>query len=109
MTLRLADPDAAYPARIAVDVPSQAGGAERAEMEVRFRLLADDEIDRLLAESQAALLERAVADWSGVEDHAGEPLPCTPENVARVCGLAYWRRSAVNAYMRFAAGLPEKN
>lgn len=39
----------------------------------------------------------------------GAPLPCTPENIARLCGVAYWRRAVVNAYMRFVAGLPAKN
>ena len=109
MPLKLADPDASYAARVEVDVPLPDGGTERHGMDVRFRLLADAEVDALVVDSQAALLERALAGWDGVEDHDGTPLPCTPENVTRLCGVAYWRRAVVNAYMRFVAGLPAKN
>ncbi len=109
MTLKLADPDATYAARVDVEVPLPDGGTERHVMDVRFRLLGDAEVDALVVDGQAVLLGRVLADWSGVEDHDGTPLPCTPENVARLCGVAYWRRAVVNAYMRFVAGLPAKD
>ena len=43
-----------------------------------------------------ALARYAVLEWEGVGDVNGEPLPCTPENVARLIDLdematAFWR------------------
>ncbi len=106
---RLADPNETYPTPVAVDVPAPGGGTAPQTFVCRFRLLEDAEIDRLAAESDAALLRRAIAGWSDIADHDGAPLACTEENVDRLARIAYFRRAAVDAYVRFVAGLPEKN
>jgi hypothetical protein len=43
-----------------------------------------------------ALARYAVLDWEGVGDGEGQPLPCTPDNIARLMDLdematAFWR------------------
>ena len=103
---RLADPDHAWPGTIEVAVP---GRDEPMRHPARWRLLDDDEIDRLLAQSSTALLKRALAGWDGIEEHDGTPLPHSERAVERLCRVPYWRRAAVDAYMRFVSGLPEKN
>lgn len=58
----------------------------------RMARVADSEADATMAKFQAelevameALIVSAVAEWENV-DWDGKPLPCTPENVLRICG-----------------------
>ena len=106
---RLPPPDRTYSVPVDVDLPGDGGGTEPAQYTAVFRLLGDGEVDALTAQSYAALLRRAVADWRDVHGADGEPLPCTPEHLDMLCAVPHWRRATVSAYMRWIAGLPRKN
>ena len=103
---RLANPDDTWRSRLDVAVP---GDEAPQSHYVWWRVLDDDEINTLLAQSGQALLERAMANWEGVATFDGKELPFSPENLARLCQVPYWRRAAVDAYLRWIAGLPSKN
>lgn len=105
---RLAKTDELYSYPVSVEVPAD-GGPERQVFHARFRLIEDGEIDRLLAKSPQELLKRAIGGWSEVYGENGEELPFDEANLAKLCRIAYFRRATVDAYVRFAAGLPEKN
>lgn len=58
----------------------------------RMARIADSEADATMAKFQAeletameALIVAAVAEWENIE-WEGKPLPCTAENVLRICG-----------------------
>ena len=105
---RLANPDDSWPATVEVDVP---GEDKPQSHRARWRVLPDAEINRLLARQRGAqaLLERALAGWEDVREHDGSEIPFSVDAIARLCEVAYWRRAAVDAYLRWVAGLPEKN
>ena len=103
---RLADPGDDYPGWIEVRVP---GADAPLRHPVRWRWLPDDEINPLLAASPSALLRRVVVGWDAVHDHDGGAIDFSPESLEALLNVAYWRRAATDAYLRFVAGLPEKN
>ena len=55
------------------------------------------------------LMQRVIADWRGVGDESGDPLPCTPDNVARLCRIGYVAAALTEAYFRALTGRAEKN
>lgn len=104
---RLASPDDTYPGSVEAMVP---GADAPQRFPVRWRLLKDSEINALLAQGSATLLKRAVAGWEGVHEHDGTAIPFSDQNLALLLDKApYVRRAMLDAYVRFAAGQPEKN
>lgn len=55
------------------------------------------------------LLQQVILGWTGVHDEDGEPLDCTPENVARLCRIGYVATALTQAYFRALTGRAEKN
>lgn len=103
---RLANSDDVYPGTVVVDVP----GADAPQRHpVSWRLIGDREINRLLAQSAHALLQRVIAGWGGLAHNNGAEIAFDADGLALLCDVPYWRRAAVDAYLRFVTGLPEKN
>ncbi len=71
--------------------------------EAAAELEADGETPR------APLLQRVLTGWEGVQDETGEPLPCTPDNIARLIRIGYVGSVIVEAYFRALTGRTEKN
>ncbi len=107
MTFRLADPKAAYPTPVVVDVPA-ADGPQRHECVLHFRLLSGEKYRDLAAEGDAALLRRVVAGWDDISAADGEPLEFSAENLSALTDIPYFSRAVVDAYLLFMAGLPGK-
>ncbi len=103
---QLADPQATYPTAVTVRVPHGDAHID-AECTVIFRVLPASEASRLSLRSDQALLKEAVAGWDGILDEDGKPIPCTPENIARVSERPYFASAAVGAYL--ARFHPRKN
>lgn len=78
---------------------------------VTFRALPLDEAaDAMEGDApREPLLERVVIGWDGVQDEDGEALPCTPENVRRLCRIGYVGAALTEAYFRALTGRAEKN
>lgn len=55
------------------------------------------------------LMERVLIGWDGIADEAGEALPCTPENVRKLCRIGYVGAALTEAYFRALTGRSEKN
>jgi hypothetical protein len=54
--------------------------------------------DEVRAETGLEIVTRIVTDWENVEDADGFPLPCTPDNVRRVCtDLPAFREAIITA------------
>ncbi|MXW01571.1 MAG: hypothetical protein F4X59_17425 [Holophagales bacterium] len=105
MTLRLADPDALYPTRVEVDVP---GVDKPLECVLHFRLLEPADVRELLLDGDVEYFAGVVADWEEVEDHEGNPLEFSRENVEKLGRIQYVVASVVRAYGEFVQGLPGK-
>jgi hypothetical protein len=59
-------------------------------------------------QAQSALAELARRGWWGratlVDPASGEPLPCTPESIARLMEIAYVRLAFAAAYLELVQG-----
>ena len=87
---------------------------DRHRITVTFRALPLDEAAGALEEGdedapRTPLMQRVVTGWQGVHGEDGEPLPCTPENVARLCRVGYVGAALTEAYFRALTGRVEKN
>ena len=111
---RLADPDHRWRGVVEVRRPD----GEVAQFGVEWRLVADSRTTALLTPDSAAptlgaaqtrLLREVLVGWEDVRDHDDAELPFSAEALERLCDERWIRRAVVDAYLRFAAGLPEKN
>lgn len=87
------------PVTTALMAAAQAGAAR----EIEAARAVDPDMDADLARGLAfaacvkALARHVVTDWQGVGNAAGEPIPCTPDDVARLMefdfiATAFWDR-----------------
>ncbi len=105
---RIADPDAAYPYRLKVMVPT-AEGPRPHECTVRFRVISRSEIEALAREGDGPLGVEVLCGWSDIEDVDGAPLEYSPEAAARLLDIPYFAAAVGAGYVRWLAGLPEGN
>lgn len=107
MGLRLASPGEARGGTAFVRVP----GADAAvAVRMRWRILDDGDINAALSDGgEAGLLRKVVAGWEDVYDADGDPIAFGAEALGRLCEVAYFRRGVVDSYLRWVAGVAEKN
>ena len=94
---RLPDPNEILPTDVAVQVPTADGVDERI-VRVGFRQMTSDEFAALAAESDAKVVAGVIDSWDGVHTHAGEVLPCTPENRMLVGRVPCFASAVIRAY-----------
>lgn len=77
--------------------------------DIEFRTGADDKdaLERYAAGKlpEVDWIGCKIADWKNVGDDDGNPLPCTPEHIARFLAIDYVRHSVVNGYLKATNGL----
>ncbi len=80
-----------YP--VVVRFLDEAGKRVERTFHAHFRRLKRSEVRELLARAEKGevedreLLARILADWEGIEDAAGKPIPCTPETIAEIAEI----------------------
>ena len=101
---RLPAPDQTLPTEVDVVMPTR-DGSETRRMTCHFRLLPTDELAAVAGRGDAEYLAAIIADWEGVEDHEGKPLPCNDETRLQLGRIACFARAAIRAYQdRIAPG-----
>lgn len=100
-----------WPCKISVPVDSKdaAGGGAREEQDlnVRFVVIPDTEVVKLLVEGgHTALFERIVMGWDAV-DETGSPVPF--ERFAEIATIPFVADGVVAAYKDFAGRAAAKN
>ncbi len=103
---QLATPDQAYDYPVTVEKPTPGGEIVTEDFTARFKLIPDSVVQE---SDDMAILEAALVGWDGINDHNAHGLPFNKKNRTMLCDIPYWRRCTVQAYVRFAAGLPVKN
>ena len=103
---RLPKQDYEWPGTVQVMVPGQAVPVPHP---VRWRYRSDEQINGLLAQSGAALLRVVVVGFHGIADPDGARMDFSPENLDKLCDIPFWRRSAIDSYVKAVAGLPDLN
>ena len=103
---RLAPPDQVWSYPVPVSVPAGDGQVAVRTYTARFAMIDAGDVEHL---SEAALIRKALRGWDDIEDADGTALAFSPEALERLLRIHYWRRSTMEAYVRFARGLPEKN
>ena len=93
---KLPSPDERYPTDVQVMVPSPSGKPSAVSVEVSFRHVPTPELDGL---TDAEVARLVVAGWSGIADHDGKALAFSPEALGRVCGVRWFVRACVEAYL----------
>jgi hypothetical protein len=90
---------------IPIDKPT-ADGFQQHEIKLTFRELRQSQINDIYLAMpdpkqtpDERLLKAVVVDWDGVADEDGEPLPCTPENLAALVDIPYIRKPAATIYI----------
>jgi hypothetical protein len=99
-----------WPCKISVPVDSKdgdSGAREQQDLNVRFVVLPDDEVTKLLMSGgQKGLLERIVVGWDAV-DEQGLPVPF--ERFAEISAVPYVADGILAGYRDFAGRAPTKN
>lgn len=88
-------------------VPIALEGVERQSITVRYRALANSEIelfDLRTAEGTTDFLHRVVARVDDVVDDDGKPVPFTPALLDRLLDLGWVRQPMVRSYFAALAG-----
>lgn len=91
---------------VTVQIPRDGGKTTKATFEAEFRLLDQDEFDRVYSEggTDRDLLARVLVGWSGVQDDAGGEMTFSDEARATLAAIPYVRQALVTAYLQCATG-----
>lgn len=106
---RLADPDALWPCRVPVPVPTEDGGTEDRWFTARFRAISASRLEELSGEGDAPLLRAVLAGWEEIADADGAPLAFTPAPLDLLLDVLAWRFATARAYVAWLRGHPAKN
>ena len=106
---RLAAPDAVWPCRVAVPVPTGDGGTEERWYTAHFAAIPASRLEELSGEGDASLLRAVLAGWEEIADADGAPLPFSPANLDLLLDVLAWRYATARAYVAWLRGHPEKN
>lgn len=88
---------------VTVEVPQDGGKTQKAEFEVEFEVLAQDQLEALPREGKD-MLAAVVIGWSGVQDEGGEPIEYSEEAKAQLLGVTYVRAALFGAYQEVQVG-----
>ncbi len=110
---RIAAADETWTYPVTIQVPAGGGATGSQEFVASFRLAAPEVMDALQSNkgiyADIELLEHVVQGWEGIAAPDGKPLAYNQKNLALLTAIPYWRAPVIEAYFRFAAGLPAKN
>ena len=102
--------------QVAVFAPADDGKAgdgkyARQTFQATFRVLKQDELDRLLKtdNSEYELARACLVGWDGIRSDDGKAIAFSADAAADLCAVPYVRRAVTETYLRALAGASEKN
>lgn len=95
---------------VKVDVPVDGGKTESQEFTALFRMLGQDEIDKLAAQGDEAFIRGTLVDWGAdVKDPDGNPVSFREQPLVAMIRRPYIRKALIRAYYEMAGGVVRKN
>ena len=94
---------------VTINVPVDGGKTEKVACEAKFKILPQDEFNKLANKGDAEILKVACIGWDGVADESSEPLEFTPENLKTLLKIPYVRQGFLQAYLDASSGIAVKN
>ena len=84
------------------------GETATGEYTAHFKILPDDEVQKLAVEGDAALISEVLVGWNGIGDKDGE-LSFTKERLDQLMQMSFWRVQTISAYYEALAVCARKN
>jgi len=94
---------------VTINLPIDGGKTETVSCEAKFKILPQDEFNKLANKGDAQILKVACIGWDGVADESDKPLEFTPENVTSLLQIPYVRQGFLQAYLDASSGIAVKN
>ena len=112
----VAAPDQTYQLNVTVQCPQPEGSFAEADYTAEVVLLSYSKITEIQNAAVEAnenpdipIIRQALRGWRDIHDADGTVMAFNPTNLALVCNLPYFSKATVTAYLKWAAGAPEKN
>ncbi len=79
------------------------------EIEVKFKVLPDDQIKELALKGDKSLLNAVITGWNGIGQDDETALLFSPKNLDRMNNFSFFRMQVVSAYYEAISTFARKN